>query len=69
MKMRILVILGLLMGFASISSAFPNEDAQKVVESFYAQYYKEYLRQPARSETAKARLKNRTTVKRWSLPQ
>ena len=38
----LLVILGLLMGFESLCSASPKEDVQKVVESFYAQYYKEY---------------------------
>ena len=44
MKMRILVILSLLMGFASTGSAAPKEDVARVVDSFYAQYYKEILR-------------------------
>ena len=54
MKMRILVILGLLMGFASTGSASPKQDVEKVVESFYAQYYKEYLRQPVKGDSDKA---------------
>jgi hypothetical protein len=48
MKMRILVILGLLMGFASTGSAAPKEDVARVVDSFYAQYYKEILRKSPR---------------------
>ncbi len=54
MKMRILVILGLLMGFASTGSAAPKEDAARVVDSFYAQYYKEIVRKVPKGDFDKA---------------
>jgi hypothetical protein len=54
MKMRLLVILGLLMGFMSTVSASPKEDVEKVVQSFYAQYYKEYLRKPPKGNSDEA---------------
>ena len=57
MKMRILVILALLIGFASIGSASPKEDVQKVVDSFYAQYYKEYLLPPVKGDPDKAMIR------------
>ena len=50
MKTRIFIILGLLMGFASTGSASPKEDLERVVDSVYTKYYKEYLRKPVKGD-------------------
>src|SRR5580700_942852 len=57
MKMRMLVILAVLISFASIGSASPKEDVQKAVDSFYAQYYKEYLLPPVKGDADKAMIR------------
>ncbi|OAI42683.1 hypothetical protein AYO41_00685 [Verrucomicrobia bacterium SCGC AG-212-E04] len=54
MKTKLLVALGLILGVASSGAASPNEEVEKVVASFYAQYYKECLRKPAKGDSDKA---------------
>jgi hypothetical protein len=54
MSMKLLVALGLVFAFAPCLAASPNDDVVKVAESFYAQYYKEYLHKPAKGNSDKA---------------
>ena len=48
MKTKLLVMLSLVLGAVSTGWASPKEDVEKVVESFYARYYREYLGKPAK---------------------
>jgi len=61
MKTRTLVTLGLLFALASSGSASPQEDVKRVVESFYAQYYKECLDKPGKGDPDKALIRWVTT--------
>jgi hypothetical protein len=54
MRTTLLVVVGLVLGVARISAASPHEDVKTVVESFYAQYFKEYLHQPTKGNSDKA---------------
>src|SRR5258708_38152788 len=54
MKTKILVVLGLIWGVAPSGAASPKEEVEKVVESFYAQYYKEYLHKPSKGNSDQA---------------
>ncbi len=48
------MLLGLLLGCAPQAVASPNDDVVKVAESFYAQYYKEYLHKPSKGDSDQA---------------
>ncbi len=54
MRTTLLVVVGTLMVFARGHAAPPNDDVAKVVESFYAQYYKEVLHKPSKGNPDKA---------------
>ena len=54
MKAILFLALSLALGVAPMRAASPNDDIKKVVESFYAQYYKEYLRKPTKGDPDKA---------------
>ena len=45
------------MGFAPAGSAVPKEDVARVVDSFYAQYYKEFVRKPPKGDFDKAEIR------------
>jgi Protein of unknown function (DUF3828) len=54
MRTTLLVVIGTLLAFAPGNAAPPNDDVAKVVESFYAQYYKEVLHKPGKGNSDKA---------------
>jgi len=54
MRTKLLVVLGLILGFAPSDAATPNDEVTKLVESFYAQYYKEYLHKPSKGDSDQA---------------
>src|SRR4051812_45299984 len=54
MKCTTIIILGLLMGFASSGFATPKKDVARVVDSFYAQYFKEFVQNPPKGDVDEA---------------
>jgi len=54
MRATLFLLLSLALGVAPIRAASPNDDIKKVVESFYAQYYKENLHRPTKGDPDKA---------------
>ncbi len=45
------------MRFASTGSAAPKEDVEKIVDSFYAQYYKEFVRKLPKGDFDEAEIR------------
>lgn len=54
MRTKLLVMISLILGIAPVRAASPNEEVKIVVESFYAQYFKEYLHKPTKGNSDKA---------------
>ena len=54
MRTKLLVVIGLICGIAPSNAASPTDEVAKVVESFYVQYYKEYLHKPSKGNSDKA---------------
>jgi len=54
MRTKLLVLLGLIVGFTPSDAASPTDEVVKVVEPFYARYYKEYLHKPSKGNSDNA---------------
>src|SRR5712675_1583587 len=57
MRTKLFVVLGLILGFTPSDAASQTDEVVKVVETFYAQYYKEYLHKPSKGNSDKAMIR------------